>query len=310
MAVAPNEPAAPPAPPAAPPVAPAAAPAAPPATSMSTIAPAPVAPDPNAPPAPPAEPGKLILKERPAWLGETFYDPKTGEVKVEALAQNAADLKAKLSSGTHKPPADANGYTIDFTKETDPDIKAAAAALIVPTEDGKPDPVLSAVQADALKEGVSVHAFNTVLKSYLKHVATTLPEPFDEAKEMAKLGQNGPAMVNTLNDWAAQQVKTGKWDEADLALWKTYNYKAEDSRFLYKMLFDAGLVPEIKVAAMTHAASTPDAATLDAEVHELMDKKAKGQITDAQYQQAMEANAAKREKLYGKDPTRSWPPAA
>lgn len=303
MAVAPNEPAAPPAPPPAAPPAPASPPpAAPPASGLGNLPPAPAPVDPNAPPADPNA-GKLIVKDRPAWLPETFYDPKTGEVKVEALAQNAADLKAKLSTGTHKPPATAEGYAIDFSKEADPGVKAAAAAIIVTGEDGSPDPVLAAVQADCFKEGVSVHAFNTVLRSYLKNLAPTLPPPMDEQAELAKLGHMGPAMLKNLNTFADEQLKHGKWTDGERQKFRDYLYDAEDARFLQKLLFDAGLVPEIQVAHLQQQSATEDMITLDKELSDLQARAAKGENVQA----AFDANLAKREKLLGDQPQRSWP---
>jgi hypothetical protein len=303
MAVAPNEPAAPPAPPAAPPVAPAAAPAAPPAPGLGNLPPV-------TPPADPAAPAAPAPKARPEWLGEKYWDATKGEPKVEELAKAEAAWRAQISRADHKPPATAADYKLDFANHADPDIKAAAAAMIVAGEDGSPDPIMKAVQEAAHKTGVSQAGLAAITEAFLKGQAALLPEPFDEAREMAKLGQNGPALVKTLQDYAAQQLKTGRWDDADAQRFRDYLYNADDAQFLYKFLFDTGQVPEIKIAAMSHAASTPDAAALDAEVHQLMDKKAKGEITEAQYQSGMEANVAKREKLYGKEPTRSFGGAA
>lgn len=306
MAVAPDAPPAPPpaaiTPPPAPPP-----PSAPPAPGLGNvpIAPDPSAPvDPNAPPAPPAP------KARPEWLGEKYWDAAKGEAKLEDLAKAEAAWRAQISRADHKPPASPEGYKLDFANHADPDIKTAAAAFIQPGEDGSPDPVMKAVQEAAHKAGVSQAGLQTVVEAFLKGQSALLPAPFDQAAEMQKLGQNGPALLKGLNDYAADQVKMGRWDDGDLARFKNYMYDAGDAQFLYKFLFDTGQVPEIKTQAMQTAAATPDAAALDLELQEIETKKQKGEITDAQAQQMFEANLAKREKLYGKEPTRSFGGAA
>lgn len=297
MAVAPDAPAVAPAPPAPPPVV--TPPAAPPA-SILDLAPKPPV-DPNAPPVP--EP-----KARPEWLGEKYWDATKGEAKLEDLAKAEAAWRAQISRGDHKPPATPADYKLDFAAHADPDIKAAAAALIAPGEDGSPDPIMKAVQERAHKDGVSQAQLQGIVESFLKGQAALLPAPFDEKAEMGKLGQNGPALLKGLNDFAAEQMKHGKWDEADGQRWRDYLYNADDAKFLYKLLFDAGRVPEIKVQAMTTAAATPDASQLDQELAEITTKRRAGQMTDAQAQAAFEANQEKRKKLYGAEATRSWPP--
>jgi len=305
MAVAPAEPAAPApvAPPAAAPAAPAAAPPAPPAPGLGNLPPVQPPADPSAPPA-------QAPKVRPEWLGEKYWDAAKGEAKVEELAKAEAAWRAQISRADHKPPEKADGYKLDFANHTDPDIKAAAAALIVPGEDGSPDPIMKAVQEAAHKTGVSQAGLQAITEAFLKGQAALLPQPFDEKAEMAKLGQNGPALIKTLQDYADQQAKTGRWDESELQRFRNYLYDADDAKFLYKFLFDTGQVPEIKVAAIQHAAATPDAAALDQELAEISAKKAKGEITEAQAQQMFEANLAKREKVFGKEPARSFGGAA
>jgi hypothetical protein len=301
MAVAPNEPAAPPAPPAAPP--PVAAPPAPPAPGLGNIPPAPPPIDPNAPPV-------MAPKQRPEWLGEKYWDATKGEPKLEDLAKAEAAWRAQISRGDHKPPADPSGYKFDFANHADPDIKAAAAAIILPVlnDDGttSPDPVVTAVTEAAHKSGVSQAQLSSIFDAFLKAQAPLIPAPFDEKAEMGKLGQNGPALLKTLNDYADQQIKTGRWDENDLGRFRNYLYDAEDAKFLQKVLFDAGLIPEVKVAAMQQAASTPDASQLDAELADINARAAKGENVQALF----EANLAKREKLFGKEAQRSWPPPA
>jgi hypothetical protein len=246
------------------------------------------------------------VKARPEWLGEKYWDATKGEAKVEDLAKAEAAWRAQISRGDHKPPADPSGYKFDFANHADPDIKAAAAAIIVPGEDGSPDPIMKAVQERAHKEGVSQAQLQGIVETFLKGQAPLIPAPFDEKAEMGKLGQNGPALLKTLNDYADQQIKTGRWDENDLGRFRNYLYDAEDAKFLQKVLFDAGLIPEVKIAAMQQAASTPDASQLDAELADINARAAKGENVQALF----EANLAKREKLFGKEAQRSWPPPA
>lgn len=299
MAVAPAEPPAAPAapPPAAPPAAAPAAPPAPPAPGLGNLPPA---PDPAAPPAPPAP------KTRPDWLGEKFWDATKGEPKVEDLAKAEAAWRAQISRGDHKPPATAADYKLDFSAHTDPEIKAAAAALIVPTEDGKPDPVMVAVQEAAHKAGVSQAGLQAVVETFLKAQASLLPPAFDEKAEMAKLGQHGPALVKNLQDFAAQELAHGKWTDDDAQRFRNYLYDAGDAMFLQKLLHDAGRIPEIQVAHLTQQLSTEDASTLDRELADIQARAKKGENVDALFQ----ANLDKRAKLLGKDPQRSWPPPA
>jgi hypothetical protein len=304
MAVAPAEPAAAPAAPVTPPAPAPAAPPAPPAPGLGHVAPPAPPPAPGEPPAPPAP------KTRPEWLGEKYWDATKGEAKLEDLAKAEAAWRAQISRADHKPPATAADYKLDFASHTDPDIKAAAAALIVPGEDGSPDPIMKAVQEAAHKTGVSQAGLQAITEAFLKGQAALLPEPFDEKAEMAKLGQNGPALVKTLQDYAAQQLQTGRWDDADAERFRNYLFDAGDAQFLYKFLFDTGQVPEVKIAALSQAASTPDAATLDAEQAAIGTDLAAGKITEAQANQRFAENLAKREKLYGKEAQRSWPPPA
>lgn len=222
------------------------------------------------------------------------------------MAKAVTDLRSQISRGDHKPPATPAEYKLDFANHTDPDVKAAAAAFITPGEDGSPDPVMKAVQEAAHKEGVSQAGLAAIAAAFFKGQAAFLPAPFDQQAEMTKLGSNGPAMLKTLQDYADQQAKHGKWDESEVNRFRNYLYDAGDAQFLYKFLFDTGQVPEIKVAAMSQANGTEDAATLDAELKDIQARANKGENV----QPLFEAHLAKREKLFGKDSQRSWPPPA
>lgn len=168
--------------------------------------------------------------------------------------------------------------------------------------------MLARVQARAHKEGVSQAGLYGVMEEFFAANAELglIPEPLDGQAELGKLGQNGPALVKALQDYREMKLKTGQWDDAQAEMFSQWMCDSEGAKFVYNFLFESGQVPEIKTAFINHQAATPDASALDQELAEIDAKKAKGEITSAQAQAMFEANLAKREKLYGKEPTRSF----
>lgn len=237
--------------------------------------------------------GKLVMPERPAWLPEKFYDAKTGEIRVQDLAANEAHLRGLVSKGDHKPPAAADAYKVEFAAEQAP-LKAEYEAMVAAK-----DPLLVGVQEAAFKAGLSNAQFQEVTKAYLSMAMELAPPPLDPAKELAKLGKNGPALVRAHEDLGKQLVKHGIFSDDEFDRWLAIASDADGMMLVRKVLEYHGRSP-IEVDAQHYAANSVTAASVRAEQDALIQRRNKGEhVSEAEWEAVQE----KYRRVYGDAPS-------
>jgi hypothetical protein len=153
--------------------------------------------------------------QRPEGLPDQFWDAEKGEVRLAELIKSQTDLRRIVSRGEHKPPPTPDDYKLP-TADTIP------ADLIKPD-----DPLWKVTTAAAHARGFSQADLEALAKPFLATLAELTkdarplsPEQAKAAQEqamaaeMAKLGQQGPAMVRGVDTWlkglAAKQVLTAE----------------------------------------------------------------------------------------------------
>jgi len=131
--------------------------------------------------------------ERPDWLPEQFWDGENGP-DVENLAKSYQELRAKMSSGKHKAPADGK-Y----------DISTLAEHGV--TED---DELLGEFKGFAKENNLSQDQFDQITQMYMNHVGELTDKiETDKQAEMAKLGRNSEKVINGLNQWLTKLGTSG-----------------------------------------------------------------------------------------------------
>jgi hypothetical protein len=291
-----------PAPAAAAPAAPAApAPAAPASpTGLMDLAEPPAADpaapaDPSAPPADPAAtPAKATFKTRPDWLPEPFYDPKTGEVKLEALAKSQADLRAAISKGANKAPAKADDYKL----EMEPAALDGVKRLFAEGDPAK-DPLMKAVREAAHESGMSQAQFNGLMAKVLPALAEQQPPAFDAAAELKALHPDATQAKKIVNAMAARGqklVEQGVLTKDDLGEFAVMVGTANGMKVMSKIFEYHGEQP-ISADLLQTAANSPSASALEGRVAEIS-KMPAGPAQEA----AWAAYQAEMAKVYGNAP--------
>lgn len=169
--------------------------------------------DHRADPAQSAPPGAPTA--RPEWMPENFW--KDGQPAYEDMAKSWQNLRAIISSGKHKAPADGN---YDTSALSSPD-----------------DPIAKAYVGWAQKFGISQGAFDE-LHSTITQMALEMQgaEPeVDPGAELKQLGPNGTALVNGMVDWARGLVNKGVWSKDDFEEFKIMGGTARGLRALVKI---------------------------------------------------------------------------
>jgi hypothetical protein len=187
-------------------------PAAPPAGHPAATSPAPAETAPT--PQGEAKPAQAkAAPARPEGLPDAFWDADKGEVKLAELIKSQADLRRIVSRGEHKPPPTPDDYKLPANDKIPAD-------LITPD-----DPLWKATTAAAHARGFSQADLEALATPFLTTLAELTkdarPMTAEQAKaaqeqamaaEMAKLGQQGPAIIRGVDTWlkglAAKQVIT------------------------------------------------------------------------------------------------------
>jgi hypothetical protein len=158
----------------------------------------------------------LAAETRPDWLAETFYDPATKAIRVDALGQSYGELQKKLGQR-----ADATRAEIlaDLRKEV-PE-KPEGYAVVVPKglPDGfeplippDTDPYLKALRATAHEAGLKPAQFQGLVDGFYAWQASTM---IDQQAEMAKLGDGAQARVEATNAYLKKHLPAGSFEQIE-----------------------------------------------------------------------------------------------
>lgn len=166
-----------------------------------------------------AQAAAAAKRERPAYVPEKFWNKEKNEPNVEGLAKSYAELEKNFKLGKHKPPADGK-YGMDVF------------AGKVPED----DPLAKAYVGWAQKHGLSQAAFDELGQQVIEMAGSAQNEgQISRKDEMAKLGPNGPALMNSMVDWARGLVSAGVWSTEDFEEFKFMGGTAAGLRALQRV---------------------------------------------------------------------------
>jgi hypothetical protein len=239
------------------------------------------------------------LEKRPDWLPENFFDAKTGEVKIEALAASQRDLRTQLAKGPNKAPEKADDYAITLPEQDADKFKAIF-------KDGDPtkDPVVAALKPIAHKLKLSAEQFNGLVleagQSLGKLVGDAIPT-MDVKAEMEKLGPKAKEQINAMKARIDHFAKLGvlsneEVEEVEIACGTVTGFRA-----LQKIMEHYGERP-IPSEAAAMQVNTGDHSSLQAELAAAMTEAQKG---TPGAQQKYEAIMKKYEAMFGNAPAGS-----
>lgn len=152
----------------------------------------------------------------PEWMPENFL--KDGKPDYEALAKSWRDLRGKISKGAHNAPADGKYNLSAFGDQ------------------GDQNPIGQTLAGWAKENGISAAAFEELTNKISTQAQEIMgADMVDPKAEMAKLGPNANAMVNSMVDWARGLVNKGVWDKEDFEEFKIMGGTARGLQALIKV---------------------------------------------------------------------------
>lgn len=234
--------------------------------------------------------GKLFWGQRPDWLPENFFDGKTGEVKLEALAKSQADLRKQISSGDHKPPPKPEGY--DFTPSEE---NAKIASAIIQGDD---DPLVSGFRARAHELGLSQTQASALFNGFLQDAEAILPAPLDVQAEMKKLGPNARGVIQHMKSRADHLEKLGVFDQTTKQEFLLAAGTADGIRMLDAFAQSFG-APRLTDVLRQEMQSSPQAEEFRAKRQELGTRLDKKELTPVQYEREMKKLQDEQDALSG-----------
>ena len=179
---------------------------------------------------------------RPEGLDDSFWDEDKKSLKSDALLdaykkeqEKALGLRRKLSEkGSVKAPKDISEYTLDESvKELMPD----------------ESPALEVLRKNALDSGLSKDQFNSFMSKVLPELnekGLIKNEPTEEQKaaeyeefktaELAKLGKDGPQVLQKIVNWGDSMVNKGILSRDELPVFKDFAFNADAMVVLNKIM--------------------------------------------------------------------------
>lgn len=226
------------------------------------------APDFTQDPAQVADPSKTPSSvKRPDDVGEQFWDPVKGEVRVDSLTKAYNDGRKQNNKllqqldGKGIAPENAEDYLKDYSpphrsrpsgdqKEGDPLDRFGNL--------GASDPMIVAMSKAAKNANLSKGQFDDFVQDVLEVINPLLPEPFSAEKEMGMLGENGKDIVNTNKAWIDRLASRGVLNENQYNLMLKFGATAEGVLLTNALRIDNGEKPIPVNASVATGKKTPD----------------------------------------------------
>jgi hypothetical protein len=160
--------------------------------------------------------------ERPDYIPEKFWDPETGNTRLEELAKAHKSLESKI------------GLTEQaIAEKLEPELREKLAAEALTKRPESPDAYKMELESDLVPEGVDFQIdpeddlykfwsgfayehgldqdeFNAGLNAYAKGLLGDIPNP---KEEIAALGDNATARVEAVSAWAKANLSENSFDE-------------------------------------------------------------------------------------------------
>lgn len=159
------------------------------------------------------------LDKKPDWLPEQFWDAEKKEIKAESMSKSWTDFRAQASKGQGQAPKTPDEYQLNLPEG----MKVA-----------DDDKLVGEFRKAAHEVGLSNESFNKVVAAVMKSGVMDI-QPVDTAAELAKLGPQGQAMVNTVTAWGKQLMESGVWDQQDFNEMVVLGSTAEGIRAINKL---------------------------------------------------------------------------
>ncbi len=137
--------------------------------------------------------------EKPEYVDDQFWNAEKGELDAEKLSTSYKELRAKMSAGKHKAPADGKYSTEEFG-----DLDAE-------------DPVLADFLDIAQDEGFSQDQFERLTKFYLESQGALEEEiKYRKDDEIGKLGRNAEKIIGSMDAWLQKFGTAGTLNNEEL----------------------------------------------------------------------------------------------
>lgn len=150
------------------------------------------------------------LEQRPEWLPEAFYDPAAKTIKHEAMVKSWKETSGQLRTlqgAKGAPPEKADLYAFERPKDL--------PAHILAGDMGK-DESLKLLRETAHEAGMSQEQFAKFATGYYGRASKLLPPPVDGKAELAKLGENGEKVADTVINWLEGFQSSGLLNDAEV----------------------------------------------------------------------------------------------
>lgn len=226
------------------------------------------APDFTGDPAQGADPSKApSTVERPTDVGEQFWDPVKGEVRVDSLAKAYNDGRKQNNKllqqldGKGIAPETAEDYLKDYTpphrSRPSGDQKEGDTLDRFGNLEAS-DPMIVAMSKAAKNANLSKGQFDDFVQDVLESINPLLPEPFSAEKEMSMLGKNGKQLVDTNKSWIDRLASRGVLNESQYKLMLKFGSTAEGVLLTNSLRMDNGEKPIPVNASVATGQKTPD----------------------------------------------------
>lgn len=137
--------------------------------------------------------------EKPEYIEDQFWNAEKGELDAEKLATSYKELRAKMSAGKHKAPADGK-YSVDELGDIDAE-----------------DPMLADFLDIAKDEGFSQDQFERLTKFYLESQGALEEEiKYRKDEEISKLGRNAEKIIASMDSWLQKFGTAGTLNNDEL----------------------------------------------------------------------------------------------
>lgn len=199
-------------------------------------------------PAASGEPGDI--GERPDYIPEQFWDPATGTLKDEALANSYKEIRNQNNKLMQEKGDKAPEKSEDYLKEYTPPHRTSpaegekeGAVMDRYGELSAEDPVFVAM-ADFAKNGnMSKADFDSGMQKLLETLHPILPEPFNAEKEKEVLGEGADHMIDTNRTWIDTLVRNGVINEDEFNLLLGFGGTALGVQLTNKLRLNSGEKP-------------------------------------------------------------------
>lgn len=144
--------------------------------------------------------------EKPADVPDQFWDAEKKTVNFSAWNKSLNDTRQALKTAKGpdgKVPAKAEEYA--YQRPAD-----LPAHLL---SDMEKDESLKVLRETALESGLTQEQFTKMANGYYARAAKLIPPPLDVKAEIAKLGNNGVKVADTVHNWGQALVAQGIWSK-------------------------------------------------------------------------------------------------